>query len=186
MVIKCLCIVRATHIFCCLAVLFWRWAMEPGVKGRVWDYCATTGLLFRDRLVLGQRWMWLPVWLCAGARQPRLCLSVGPSGRRAHPGSGAAHMAHHTPGSCQHPEPAITHTMVGVCVCKCVCSCVCILYFGENWHFSCFTAEWCKQTAQAEWGNSSSVDIGTIYFMWLMQQQTRVPVSARERHAQWG
>lgn len=95
--------------------------MEPGVKGRVWDYCATTGLLFRDRLVLGQRWMWLPVWLCAGARQPRLCLSVGPSGRRAHPGSGAAHMAHHTPGSCQHPEPAITHTMVGVCVCVSVC-----------------------------------------------------------------
>lgn len=61
--------------------------------------------------------MWLPVWLCAEVRRPQLCLLVGPSGKRAHPGSGAAHMARHTPGSCRHPEPAITHTMLGVCVC---------------------------------------------------------------------
>lgn len=75
-----------------------------------------TGLLFSDSPVLRQMWVWLPVWLCAVVRQPQLCLSVGPSGKRAHGGSGAAHMARHTPGSCQHPEPAITHTMLGVYV----------------------------------------------------------------------
>lgn len=67
-----------------------------------------------------KRWVWLPVWLCAAARRPQLCLSVGPSGKRAHPGSGGAHTARHTPGSCQHPEPAITHTMLGVCTCVCL------------------------------------------------------------------
>lgn len=60
--------------------------------------------------------MWLPVWLRAAVRRPQLCLSVVPSGKRAHPGFGAVHMAGHTPGSCRHPEPAITHTMLGVCV----------------------------------------------------------------------
>lgn len=59
--------------------------------------------------------MWLPVWLCTAEKQPELCLPVKPYGKRAHGVSGAAHMAHHTPGSCQHPEPAITHTMQGVC-----------------------------------------------------------------------
>lgn len=149
MVIKCLCIVRAMHIFCRLAVLFWRWATESGVKRRVWDYWAMTGLLFSDRLVLGQRWMSLPVWLRAAARRPRLCLSVGPSGRRAHPGSGAAHMAHRTPGSCQHPEPAITHTMVGVCVCVRVLLCLYTLLWGKL-TFQLFHC-WVMQADSASW-----------------------------------
>lgn len=72
--------------------------------------------LLSDSPVLGQWWVWLPVWLCATVRRPQLCLSVGPSGKKAHPGSGATQMAHHTPGSCQHPEPTITHTMLGVLV----------------------------------------------------------------------
>ncbi len=72
--------------------------------------------LFSDSPAQGQRWVWLPVWLCAAGRRPQLCLSVGPSGKRALPGSAAAHRAGHTPGSCQQPEPAITCTMLGVCV----------------------------------------------------------------------
>lgn len=40
---------------------------------------------------------------------PQLCLSAEPSGRRAHRGSGAARMVHHTPASDQHQEPAIIH-----------------------------------------------------------------------------
>lgn len=79
-------------------------------------------------LVIVQRWVWLPVWLCAAVRWPQLCLSVGPSGKRAHPGSGAEQTAGHTPGFCQQPEPAITHTML----CVCTCDASCILYFGEN------------------------------------------------------
>lgn len=64
------------------------------------------GLLFSERPTLGHRW--IPVWPFAAVTQLRFCPSVGPSDRRAHPGSGAGCMAHHTPGSCQHPEPAIT------------------------------------------------------------------------------
>lgn len=70
--------------------------------------------LFSDSPILGQRWVWLPVWLCAAVRLPQLCLSVVPSGKKAQGGSGAAHMARHTCGSSRHPEPAIMHTMLGV------------------------------------------------------------------------
>lgn len=88
--------------------------MESGVKGRVWDYVCHDWTQFSDSPVLGQRWVWLPVWLCAAVRRPQLCPSVGPSGKKSHPGSAAAHTARHTPGSCQHPEPAIMPTMLGV------------------------------------------------------------------------
>lgn len=64
-----------------------------------------------------------------------------------------------------------------------MCATSCILYFGENWHFSCFTAEWCMHTVEDEWGNSSSLHKGTIHFKWLMQRQTQVPASARQGHA---
>lgn len=130
MVIKSLCIVRVMHISCCLTLLFWRWAMESGVKGSLGLVCQA-GLLFKDSPVLRRTWVWLPVWLRAAARQPRLCPSVGPSGRRARGGSGAAHMARHTLGSCQHPEPAIMHTMPGVFVCMCVCHRLYTLLWGK-------------------------------------------------------
>ena len=95
--------------------------MKSGVKGESGISVCHGWTLFSDSLgVLGQRWVWLPVWLCAAVRRPQLCLSVGPSGKRALPGSGAAHMAGHTPGSCRQPEPAITHTMQGVCATTCI------------------------------------------------------------------
>lgn len=164
------------------------------VSNEVWSLREILGLvchgrtLFSDSAVLGQRWVWLPVWLCAAVRQPQPGLSVGPSGGRDRPGSGAEHMAGRTPGSCRRPEPAITHTMLRahVHVRACVCATTtCILYFRENWHFSCFTAEWSMQTMQDEWRNSSSLHVGTIYFMWVMQRQTQAPVSARQGHGQW-
>lgn len=64
------------------------------------------GLLFSKRPALGQRQ--IPALPLAAVMQLRLCPFFGPSGRRARPGSGAGHTACRTPGSCQHPEPAIT------------------------------------------------------------------------------
>lgn len=125
------------------------------VSNEVWSLRESLGLvghgwtLFSDSPVQGPRWVWLPVWLCAAVRQPQLCLSVGPSGERAHPGSGAAHMAGHTPGSCRQPEPAITHTMLCVRACVCMCHHLYTLLWGKL-TFQLFHC-WVKHADSARW-----------------------------------
>lgn len=88
--------------------------------------------------VLGQRWVWLPVLLCAAARRLQPGLSVGPSGKRAHPGSAAAHTADHTPVSCLQPEPVITHTMQGVCERMYLCVCTTCTFLQGKLTFQLF------------------------------------------------
>lgn len=99
------------------------------VSNEVWSLRESLGLACLGWTLFSDRWVWLPLWLFAAVRQPQLGLSVGPSGERAHSGSGAAHMAGHTPGSCQQPEPAITCTML--CVCVCVCHHLYTLLWGK-------------------------------------------------------
>lgn len=129
------------------------------VSNEVWSLRESLGLVCHDWTLFSDRWVWLPVWLCAAVRQPQLCLSVGPSGERAHPGSGAAHMAGHTPGSCQQPEPAIRCTMRCVCVCLCVsmclCLCVCVCHHLYTLLWGKLTFQlfhcWVKHADSARW-----------------------------------
>lgn len=118
------------------AHLLWLDCIILEVSNEVWSLKGESGISAGLYLVTGgQRWVWLPVWPCAAARRPRPGLSVAPSGRRSHPGSAAARRAGHTPGSCQQPEPAITHTQRrGVCVSVCDC----ILYSEGKVTFQLF------------------------------------------------
>lgn len=141
MVIKCLCIVRVMLVFSCLTVSRWRW---------VWEFRGESGMSVSPLrfLFCVTNWAWLPVWLCAAVRPPQLCPSVGPSGGRAHPGSGAAHTARHTPGSCQQPEPAITNTHAHDAACACVGNLYTLLWGKLTLQlFGC----WVKHADGARW-----------------------------------
>lgn len=134
-----------------MTVLFWRWA----VKGRVWD-------LSGDGAIPGRRWVWftcLDVWSSDG-RLSSACLSDHLAERYV------LVLEQHVCLIVLRDSAVIqdlqSHTHSDGRVCR-------HLYtlLSENLYFSCFSAEWCIRTAQSERGNSRSLHLQTIHFMWL-------------------